>query len=80
MARICISFTPVLPLQFGQLGINSTEDKNLPTQVAGALQNEPISVLTCGWRHNFAVTRRGEVYSWGRGGTGQLGHGGTEDL
>lgn len=70
----------VFRMQFGQLGINSLEDKNLPTPVVSPLTDAAVVALACGWRHNFAVTAEGDVYSWGRGGTGQLGHGGTEDL
>lgn len=34
-----------------------------------------MALLACGWRHTVAVGRAGEVYSWGRGVNGQLGHG-----
>jgi alpha-tubulin suppressor-like RCC1 family protein len=33
--------------------------------------------VACGWRHSVAVTSAGHVYSWGRGASGQLGHGNT---
>lgn len=67
-------------LQFGQLGIGSREDKNLPTAINGELQGSAVTYLSCGWRHNFALTGSGDVYSWGRGGSGQLGHGDCDDL
>ena len=67
-------------LQFGQLGIGSTVDKNVPTRVIGPLHQADVVTFSCGWRHNFAATAAGEVYSWGRGGTGQLGHGSTDDV
>jgi alpha-tubulin suppressor-like RCC1 family protein len=31
--------------------------------------------VACGGHHSLAVTARGEVLSWGRGSSGQLGHG-----
>ena len=67
-------------MQFGQLGIGSREDKNLPIEIAGELQGSAVNYLSCGWRHNFALTTNNEVYSWGRGGSGQLGHGDGDDL
>ncbi|KAG0489759.1 hypothetical protein HPP92_006622 [Vanilla planifolia] len=46
----------------------------------------PITALTrkvvqisSGWRHTVALTERKNVFSWGRGTTGQLGHGDSID-
>jgi hypothetical protein len=39
-----------------------------------ALAGSPIAQLACGWRHTVAVSRDGQVFSWGRGVNGQLGH------
>lgn len=63
----------ICTLQFGQLGIGSNSDTNVPTQVVG-FGASPVKLLSCGWRHTFAVTEGGEVFSWGRGVNGQLGH------
>jgi len=54
----------------------------VPTPVTGSLgqDSEQVTALSCGWRHNLAVTRGGNVYSWGRGGTGQLGLGDSQYL
>uniref|UniRef100_A0A6N2L7V6 Aminotransferase class I/classII large domain-containing protein n=1 Tax=Salix viminalis TaxID=40686 RepID=A0A6N2L7V6_SALVM len=35
--------------------------------------------ISCGWRHALAVTERQNVFSWGRGTNGQLGHGESMD-
>lgn len=47
---------------------------------AGAATPRRVALLACGWRHTVAVTEAGEVYSWGRGVNGQLGHGAEQDL
>ncbi|KAK9824201.1 hypothetical protein WJX72_008492 [[Myrmecia] bisecta] len=65
--------------KFGQLGIQSTVDAATPVMVAD-LASEDVVQLACGWRHTIAVTRAGQVYSWGRGVNGQLGHGDMRDL
>lgn len=35
--------------------------------------------ISCGWRHTLAFTERHNVFSWGRGTNGQLGHGESID-
>jgi len=40
---------------------------------------QKIVQISCGWRHTIAVTDKNNVYSWGRGTNGQLGHGDTID-
>ncbi|KAI7981138.1 Dolichyl-diphosphooligosaccharide--protein glycosyltransferase subunit STT3A [Camellia lanceoleosa] len=35
--------------------------------------------ISCGWRHTLAFTERQNVFSWGRGTNGQLGHGESVD-
>lgn len=36
---------------------------------------QKIVQISCGWRHTLALTDRQNVFSWGRGTSGQLGHG-----
>ncbi len=67
-------------LQFGQVGIGSTQDSVATPQLIVALQNDKISQFACGWRHTLALTEQGQMYSWGRGVSGQLGHAETLDL
>jgi hypothetical protein len=38
-----------------------------------------VTQVSCGWRHTVALTDRGNIYSWGRGTSGQLGHGDAVD-
>ncbi|MCH98438.1 ultraviolet-B receptor UVR8-like, partial [Trifolium medium] len=40
---------------------------------------QKVVQISCGWRHTIAVTDRANVYSWGRGANGQLGHGDNLD-
>lgn len=67
----------------GQLGIT----KNIPS--AGYLKNTPVPVklvndkkcnpsiskISCGGNHNLLLTEDGDVYTWGYGEMGALGHG-----
>ena len=69
-----------LMLQFGQVGIGSTQDSVATPQLIAALQNDRVSQFACGWRHTLALTQQGQMYSWGRGVNGQLGHAETVDL
>ena len=40
---------------------------------------QKVIQISCGWRHTLAVSERQNVFSWGRGTNGQLGHGETVD-
>jgi len=60
----------------GQLG--RPADKNSPRSVPGlvaALSDSRVTDLSCGACHTLACTARGEVFSWGCGTNGELGHG-----
>lgn len=46
----------------GQLGIGSTDSKNIPTQIK-ILQN--IEQIAVGYSHSLALSKTGEIYSWG---------------
>ena len=37
-------------------------------------------LLACGWRHTLLGLANGDVFSWGRGVNGQLGHNEQRDL
>ena len=56
----------------GQLGLNDTLVRKLPTVVAGL---PPISSVSGGLNHTSAVDSLGQVWSWGDNGEGQLGSG-----
>src|SRR5690349_12824171 len=48
--------------------------QQLPTQVSFPAGTQIVDVAA-GFSHMLAVTSKGEVYSWGHGTMGQLGHG-----
>ena len=58
----------------GQLGLGHRFNSHNPLQV-DALATEHIVDVACGQQHVVAVTKTGNVYSWGLGVFGQLGHG-----
>ncbi|KAJ4814175.1 Regulator of chromosome condensation (RCC1) family protein [Rhynchospora pubera] len=60
--------------KFGQVGVGDNTDHCSPTQV-NFPDNQKIVLVACGWRHTIALTERKNVFSWGRGTSGQLGHG-----
>ena len=62
--------------EFGVLGHGSEERALLPRRVE-ALVGEPLVAVACGWRHTAALSAHSQLYTWGHGGAGQLGHGGT---
>jgi alpha-tubulin suppressor-like RCC1 family protein len=53
----------------------------VPTKVTGGGIGEAAVVqVAAGWYYSMALTATGELYAWGEGGHGQLGHGGKEHL
>jgi len=44
------------------------------------LVGEYVFSVRCGWRHTVALTSQKELYVWGHGRYGQLGHGGMIDV
>ncbi|KDP21238.1 hypothetical protein JCGZ_21709 [Jatropha curcas] len=61
----------------GQLGTGKLEDELLPQLLhfPSLSSAGPISKLACGGAHVIALNAGGKVLSWGRGTSGQLGHG-----
>ena len=60
---------------YGQLGIESCDPQKRMVQVAGALDNERVTELRCGYYHTIVLVERGRVYGFGRNDYGQLGLG-----
>lgn len=58
----------------GQLGLGDTSDQDEPTYV-DALRGVGVRQIACGSGHTLVLTTDGEVYTWGRGDDGRLGHG-----
>ena len=50
----------------------------MPTLIK-ALQGKHVTYISCGGSYSAAVTASGELYTWGRGNYGRLGHGSSED-
>ncbi|RAL41119.1 hypothetical protein DM860_017668 [Cuscuta australis] len=65
---------------YGQLG-NPKSDGKLPCLVEDKLGDEECIVddIACGSYHVAVLTSRSEVFTWGKGANGRLGHGDIED-
>ncbi|XP_068647495.1 ultraviolet-B receptor UVR8-like isoform X2 [Aristolochia californica] len=64
----------------GQLGHGDAEDRLVPTKMS-FLDGHDIVSITCGADHTTAYSEsRLQVYSWGWGDFGRLGHGNASDL
>ncbi|WOK94635.1 hypothetical protein Cni_G03340 [Canna indica] len=63
---------------YGQLGSPHSDGK-LPCLIEDKLVGESVAEVACGSYHVAVLTVRGEVYTWGRGANGRLGHGDVED-
>ncbi|KAG5613815.1 hypothetical protein H5410_013639 [Solanum commersonii] len=63
---------------YGQLG-NPQADGKAPSLVQDRLVGEFVEEITCGSFHVAVLTSRSEVFTWGKGANGRLGHGDTED-
>ncbi|CAN1250515.1 PH, RCC1 and FYVE domains-containing protein 1 [Linum perenne] len=63
---------------YGQLG-NPKADGKLPTRVEGKLSKNFVEEIACGAYHIAVLTSKTEVYTWGKGAGGRLGHGDMDD-
>ncbi|KAL4272222.1 hypothetical protein GQ457_13G022360 [Hibiscus cannabinus] len=63
---------------YGQLG-NPYADGKIPSLVEDKLSGECAEEIACGAYHVAVLTSRNEVYTWGKGANGRLGHGDVED-
>jgi alpha-tubulin suppressor-like RCC1 family protein len=66
----------------GQLGNqrNTVEPFTKPEQIKAHIGGLRIVSVACGANHSLCVTARGDVYTWGLGKSGQLGHGSTDNM
>jgi len=48
-------------------------------RVIETLRGKDVVDIACGGAHSAAITARGELYTWGKGRYGRLGHGDGED-
>nr|XP_022903495.1 E3 ubiquitin-protein ligase HERC2 isoform X1 [Onthophagus taurus] len=62
----------------GKLGHGNKKDYDRP-KVIEALQGYEIVDIACGGAHSAAITSSGQLFTWGKGRYGRLGHGDSED-
>ncbi|KAK5650580.1 hypothetical protein RI129_001609 [Pyrocoelia pectoralis] len=62
----------------GKLGHGSRNGCERP-KVVEALQGYEIVDIACGGAHSAAITSSGQLFTWGKGRYGRLGHGDSED-
>ncbi|XP_020586117.1 ultraviolet-B receptor UVR8-like [Phalaenopsis equestris] len=60
--------------EYGQLGTGDTQPRSQPIPVQGLSGLALIDIAGGGW-HSIAITKKGEVFAWGRGEHGRLGFG-----
>ncbi|KAL9248146.1 hypothetical protein vseg_021502 [Gypsophila vaccaria] len=64
----------------GQLGHGDAEDRFSPVQLS-ALDGHDVNSIICGADHTLAYSEpRSQVFSWGWGDFGRLGHGNSSDV
>ncbi|KAE9607938.1 hypothetical protein Lal_00039992 [Lupinus albus] len=59
---------------YGQLGCPAADGK-IPTRVEDIIGDSFVEDIACGSYHVAVLTSRTEIYTWGKGLNGQLGHG-----
>ena len=62
----------------GELGLGDNIDKNVPQEV-GLLKDKIVEQIAVGNNHAIALTKDGEIYTWGLNTNGQLGQGNTKN-
>ena len=62
----------------GKLGLGDDQNRLTPTPIP-ALKRKHVRSIACGSFHTIAVTDTGDVFTWGIGERGQLGHGDLEN-
>jgi hypothetical protein len=65
---------------YGQLGLGPFIQESPYPQIVTALSFKKIVEVTAGQYHSLALTSSGQVYTWGWGIHGQLGHGNCDNF
>ncbi|XP_029941533.1 probable E3 ubiquitin-protein ligase HERC1 [Salarias fasciatus] len=60
--------------EYGKLGHGNSATQKYPKIIQGPLLGKVIVCVSAGYRHSAAVTNDGELYTWGEGDFGRLGH------
>eukprot|EP00742_Colponemidia_sp_Colp-10_P005454 GILJ01005829.1.p1 GENE.GILJ01005829.1~~GILJ01005829.1.p1 ORF type:complete len:443 (+),score=58.28 GILJ01005829.1:159-1331(+) len=63
----------------GGLGLGNHESQSLPYPVESLRAYPPIKHVSCGNYHTAAISEEGQLFTWGRGEYGRLGHGNSSD-
>lgn len=64
--------------EHGQLGDPQSDGKQ-PRLVQDGLVGQFVEQISCGTHHVACLTSKNEVFTWGKGANGRLGHGDLED-
>ncbi|KAM9794366.1 putative E3 ubiquitin-protein ligase HERC1 isoform 3-T6 [Syngnathus typhle] len=60
--------------EYGKLGHSNSATQKYPKIIQGPLSGKIVVCVSAGYRHSAAVTNEGELYTWGEGDFGRLGH------
>ncbi|XP_061589686.1 probable E3 ubiquitin-protein ligase HERC1 isoform X2 [Cololabis saira] len=60
--------------EYGKLGHGNSATQKYPKMIQGPLSGKVVVCVSAGYRHSAAVTNDGELYTWGEGDFGRLGH------
>uniref|UniRef100_A0A4W6C7G9 HECT-type E3 ubiquitin transferase n=1 Tax=Lates calcarifer TaxID=8187 RepID=A0A4W6C7G9_LATCA len=60
--------------EYGKLGHGNSATQKYPKIIQGPLLGKVVICVSAGYRHSAAVTNDGELYTWGEGDFGRLGH------
>ncbi|KAI3467365.1 hypothetical protein Pfo_024028 [Paulownia fortunei] len=63
----------------GQQGSSVVADGKIPICIRGNIADSCVEEIACGSHHVAVLTSKAEVYTWGKGANGQLGHGDNDD-
>ncbi|KAI6658560.1 hypothetical protein LOD99_15360 [Oopsacas minuta] len=61
----------------GRLGHGYSTTQKSPKLIEGPFIGKIIKTVSVGWKHSAAITIKGELYTWGDGDSGKLGHNDT---
>ncbi|KAB7494648.1 E3 ubiquitin-protein ligase HERC2, partial [Armadillidium nasatum] len=62
----------------GRLGHGDQTSRSEPMLIKG-LQDHVVVHISCGSTYSAAITQNGELFTWGKGNYGRLGHGSSDD-
>ena len=66
---------------YGQTGLGTTEgNQTTPRKVGGCLEGKKVVYAAAGHWHTACIDEDGEIYTWGKGKHGRLGHGNETNL